>query len=90
MANTKQAKKRIRQAEKHRQQNASMRSTFRTSVKKVCAAITAGDKKLAEKSFQEAVPVLDKMAKIGIIHKNKAARHKSRLVAQVKKMSEAA
>ena len=90
MANTKQAKKRIRQAGKHRQHNASLRSTFRTSIKKVQAAITAGDKKSAEKNYHEAVPVLDKMAKIGIIHKNKAARHKSRLIAQVRKIGEAA
>lgn len=88
MANTKQAKKRIRQAEKHRTHNASMRSMFRTAIKKVYTAIATGDQKSAETSFNEAVPVLDKMAKKGIIHKNKAARHKSRLNAQVKKMGE--
>ena len=87
MANTKQAKKRVRQAEKRRQHNVSMRSSYRTAIKKVLSALNAGDSQLAEKNFHAVVPVLDKMASKGIIHKNKAARHKSRLSAQVKKLS---
>lgn len=79
MANTAQAKKRARQAEKHRQHNASMRSMFRTYVKKVIKAIDAGDKPEAEAAYKAAVPVIDSMARKGLIHKNKAARHKSRL-----------
>lgn len=79
MANTAQAKKRARQAEKHRQHNASMRSMFRTYVKKVIKAIAAGDKPEAEAAYKAAVPVIDSMARKGLIHKNKAARHKSRL-----------
>ncbi len=87
MANIKSAKKRARQAEKHRQHNASLRSMVRTYIKKVVAAVAAGDKKLAEESLKAAQPVIDRMASKGLIHKNKAARHKSRLVASVKKLS---
>lgn len=87
MANIKSAKKRARQAEKHRRHNASMRSMVRTYIKKVVNAIAAGDKKLAEDSLKEAFPVIDRMATKGLLHKNKAARHKSRLTAQIKKMS---
>lgn len=87
MANTKQAKKRVRQAEKNRQHNASMRSMLRTSIKKVVVAIAGKDQKAAEASMQEATPIIDRMAGKGIIHKNKAARHKSRLTAQIKQLS---
>lgn len=90
MANIASAKKRARQAEKHRQHNASLRSMVRTYIKKVLSAIAAGDKKLAEESFKAAVPVIDRMASKGLIHKNKAARHKSRLSAGVKKLTEGA
>lgn len=86
MANTAQAKKRARQAEKHREHNASMRSMVRTYLKKVYAAVEAGDKTLAETSYQAAVPVIDRMANKGLLHKNKAARHKSRLTAHLLKM----
>ena len=90
MANIKSAKKRARQSEKHRQHNASLRSMVRTYIKKVVAAIAAGDKKLAEESLKAAQPVIDRMADKGLIHKNKAARHKSRLTAGIKKMTEGA
>jgi small subunit ribosomal protein S20 len=56
----------------------------RTCIKKVLAAIEAGDKEAAQTAFTAAVPVLDRMATKGLIHKNKAARHKSRLNAQIK------
>jgi len=79
LANSAQAKKRARQAEQSRQLNASQRSAMRTSLKKLDAAITAGDKEQATVAFQAAVPHLDKMARKGIIHKNSAARSKSRL-----------
>jgi small subunit ribosomal protein S20 len=88
LANTKQAKKRVRQAEKHRRHNASMRSMLRTYIKKVSAAIVAGEQKAAVASLQEATPIIDRMVTKGIIHKNKAARHKSRLTAHIKKMGE--
>lgn len=90
MANIASAKKRARQAEKHRQHNASLRSMVRTYIKKVYAAIGAGDKKTAEENYKSAQPVIDRMAGKGLIHKNKAARHKSRLSAQIKKMVEGA
>lgn len=79
MANTAQARKRARQAEKRRQHNASMRSMLRTYIKKVVKAIAAGNKADAEAAYKAAVPVIDSMARKGLIHKNKAARHKSRL-----------
>lgn len=86
MANSTQARKRARQAEKHRQQNASLRSMLRTSIKKVVHAIDAGKKEDAESAYKSAVPVIDGMARKGLIHKNKAARHKSRMNAQVRAM----
>ncbi|QKT04342.1 30S ribosomal protein S20 [Ectothiorhodospiraceae bacterium 2226] len=87
MANTAQARKRVRQAERHRKLNASQRSMLRTSVKKVLKAMAAGDKTQAESAFKSAVPLLDRMAGKGLIHKNKAARHKSRLNARLRAMS---
>lgn len=79
MANSAQAKKRARQAEDNRQRNTSQRSEMRTSIKKLKAAITSGDKDLATAAFKVAVPFLDKMARKGLVHKNAAARSKSRL-----------
>lgn len=90
MANTASAKKRARQAEKHRQHNASLRSMVRTYIKKVYLAIENKDLKLASESFNLAQPVIDRMAQKGLLHKNKAARHKSRLVNHIKKLSEKA
>lgn len=87
MANTKQAKKRVKQSEEHRQRNASARSMLRTYIKKVIKAIDAGNKSDAQVAFKEAVPVIDRMATKGIIHKNKAARHKSRLSAHIKALA---
>lgn len=84
MANTAQARKRVRQAEKHRQRNASQRSMMRTMVKRVFSAIEAGDKPAAESALKDATPVLDHMARKGLIHKNKAARYKSRFSSQVR------
>ncbi|MBU3644639.1 MAG: 30S ribosomal protein S20 [Candidatus Methylopumilus sp.] len=87
MANTAQARKRARQAVKQRAHNASLRSTLRTAIKKILKAIEAGDKKAAQASFQENVSVIDRIADKNIIHKNKAARHKSRLSATIKSMA---
>lgn len=84
MANIKSAKKRAVIAEKNRKHNASRRSMMRTLVKKVLAAIHAGDKAAAEAAYAKALPVLDRFATKGLIHKNKAARHKSRIVARIK------
>ena len=87
MANSPQARKRARQGEKRRAHNASLRSLVRTVIKRVNAAIAAGDAAKAKEAYDEAVPVIDRMADKGIIHKNKAARHKSRLNDQVKALS---
>jgi small subunit ribosomal protein S20 len=86
LANIKSAKKRARQAESRRKHNASRRSMMRTYIKKVVAAIAAGDKAAAEEAYKRAVSVLDVAAGKGLIHANKAARHKSRLNAQIKAM----
>ena len=87
MANSAQAKKRARQNEKRRQHNAGLRSMVRTYIKKVDAALESGDAALAQEAYNSSVPVIDRMADKGIIHKNKAARHKSRLNAQVKALA---
>ncbi|TRX54427.1 30S ribosomal protein S20 [Thalassomonas sp. M1454] len=84
MANSKSAKKRAVQSEKRRQHNASRRSMMRTYLKKVIAAIEAGNKEEATKEFALATPILDRFASKGLIHKNKAARAKSRLNAKIK------
>jgi len=83
LANTAQAKKRARQATKNRAHNISLRSRMRTAIKKVVYAINDGNKELAQEAYKGAVPVIDTMANKGIIHKNKAARHKSRLNKQI-------
>lgn len=87
MANTPQAKKRARQNDKARKHNASLRSMVRTYLKKVVAAIQAGDLEAAKTAYAQAVPVIDRIADKGIIAKNKAARHKSRLNAQIKALA---
>jgi small subunit ribosomal protein S20 len=87
VANSPQAKKRARQNEKSRKHNAGLRSMVRTYIKKVIAAIEAGDAAQAQAALNAAVPVIDRIADKGIIHKNKAARHKSRLNAQVKALA---
>lgn len=79
MANSPQAKKRIKQAEKSRAQNASQRSSMRTAVKNVLKAIIAGDKAAAQTAYGKACSMLDRSARKGLIHKNKAARLKSRI-----------
>ena len=84
MANSAQAKKRVRQAERNRQRNAGQRSNMRTHVKRVFNAIASGDKSAAEEAYKAVTPVLDNMARKGLIHKNKAARYKSRLNTQIR------
>ena len=87
MANSAQARKRARQGEARRQHNGSLRSTARTHVKKVRRAVDAGDKDGAAAAYRAAVPVIDRMADKGILHKNQAARHKSRLNAAIKALA---
>ncbi len=84
MANSAQARKRARQAEARRQRNAGQRSMLRTYVKNVLKAIASGDAQAAQSAYQSAVPVIDKSVDKGLIHKNKAARHKSRLAHHVR------
>lgn len=86
LANSAQARKRVRQAEKHRQHNAGIRSMARTYIKKVIKAIQTGDKTQAQAAYQAAVPVIDRTARKGLIHANKAARHKSRLNQHIRNM----
>jgi small subunit ribosomal protein S20 len=84
MANTAQARKRSRQAIKLNAHNSSQRSTLRTAIKAVRKAIESGDKAAAAQVFQASVSTIDRIADKKIIHKNKAARHKSRLAAALR------
>ncbi|MCY4155045.1 MAG: 30S ribosomal protein S20, partial [Gammaproteobacteria bacterium] len=84
MANIASAKKRARQAAKRRLHNNSRRSMLRTYLRKVVESIASGDKTAATAAYQSAVPIIDRMANKGMIHKNKAARHKSRLNARIR------
>ncbi|PLC48426.1 30S ribosomal protein S20 [Pollutimonas subterranea] len=87
MANTAQARKRARQSIERNKHNASLRSMLRTSIKRVRQAIDAGDKATAAEVFQKTTSIIDRVADKNIIHKNKAARHKSRLAAAVKALA---
>jgi small subunit ribosomal protein S20 len=87
MANSAQARKRARQADKQRGHNTSLRSELRTAIKKVAKAIEVGDKAGAQTVFNESTRVVDSIADKKIIHKNKAARHKSRMSAAIKAMA---
>lgn len=87
MANTAQARKRARQAEVRRQHNTSKRSALRTAIKKVRKAIAGGDKEAAKSVFLASQSIIDSIADKKIVHKNKAARYKSRLSAAIKAMA---
>ena len=87
MANIASAKKAARQSEKRRALNASQRSQLRGAIKRVQAAIKAGDKVAARGILRDASKVIDTIADKKIVHKNKASRHKSRLSAAVKAMA---
>ncbi len=87
MANSTQAKKRARQAVKRREHNVSLRSRLRTVIKSIKKTIESGDKVAAQGAFNTSVGTIDSIADKGIIHKNKAARYKSRLSAAIKIMS---
>ncbi|GHA75067.1 30S ribosomal protein S20 [Cognatilysobacter bugurensis] len=90
MANIKSAKKRAKQAVVRNARNASQRSMLRTAVKKVLKAINENDAAGAQAAFATAQPILDRFSSRGLIHKNKAARHKSRLNARIKALQTAA
>lgn len=87
MANSKQAAKRAKQADKQRAANAGLRTQLRTAIKKVQKAIAGGDAKAAEAALKSEQSTIDAIADKRIIHKNKAARHKSRLARQVKALA---
>ncbi|MFL6592539.1 MAG: 30S ribosomal protein S20 [Luteimonas sp.] len=89
MANIKSAKKRAKQAVVRNGRNAAQRSMLRTAVKKVLKAIDANDAAGATAAFTIAQPILDRFSARGLIHKNKAARHKSRLTARIKALQAA-
>jgi small subunit ribosomal protein S20 len=87
LANTKSAEKRARQAAKRRELNVAQRSQVRSAIKKAVTAVKSGDKDQAAAALKAATPVIDAMARKGIIHRNKAARHKSRLARQAKALA---
>lgn len=87
MANSKSAEKRARQAIARRARNVTQRSQVRSSIKGVAAAVQGGDREQAAAALKEAMPVIDAMARKGIIHRNKAARHKSRLNKRIKALA---
>ena len=87
MANTKQARKRARQAVARNQHLSAQRSQYRTAIKKVRKLILAGDKTAAAEAFKQAQCVIGAMASKGVLHHNAAARHKSRLSASIKAMA---
>ena len=84
MANIRSAKKRARQAAVARVANTAQKSMYRTLIRNVIKAIDAKDKAKAEAAYKEMTPVLDRYAAKGMIHKNKAARHKSRLTERIR------
>ncbi len=86
MANSPQAKKRARQSEVSRQQNAALRSKLRTAIRNVTRVIDAGDKELGKSAYYNATRIIDASVTKGIIHKNKAARHKSQLNTRLHQM----
>jgi small subunit ribosomal protein S20 len=87
LANIASAKKRARQAIGRRLRNASQRSMLRSQIKKVVVAVQTGNREIAQKAYQDAVPVIDSMVNKGLIHKNKAARHKSRLNTRIQALA---
>jgi small subunit ribosomal protein S20 len=87
MANTKQARKRSRQARALNQHNTALRSRLRTAIKKVRKAIATGDKAAAAAELHTSTSVIDSIADKKVVHKNLAARNKSRLAAAIKAMA---
>lgn len=83
MPNHKSAEKRDRQNVKRREVNRSNRSELRTQIKKLRAALTGNDKKQSSELLQPTISLIDKAVNKGILHKNTAARHKSRLTSHV-------
>ncbi|MEY2854104.1 MAG: hypothetical protein RL030_1236 [Pseudomonadota bacterium] len=89
VANTKSAEKAARQAVKNRTRNVAARSRMRTAIRKASEAVASGDAEVARKVVRETQPVIDSMVNKGLVHRNKAARHKSRLSAKSKALAKA-
>jgi len=87
LANSKQARKRVKQNNKRHDRNKWQMTRMNTYIKKVLSTVEAGDKEKASNAFQSAVSFIDRLANKGLIHKNKAARHKSRLNLKIKAIS---
>ena len=86
MPNHKSAEKRMRQNEKRRQVNRSNRSRLRTSIKKLRAALAGGDADQIKVALPETISTIDKAVQKGVLHRNAAARHKSRLTTRVNQL----
>ena len=84
MANTKSAEKAARQSNAHRARNDALTSRLRSAIRKATVALRAGKPEEASAALADATPVIDSMVNKGIIHRNKAARHKSRLTKQLR------
>jgi small subunit ribosomal protein S20 len=87
MANIKSARKRARQAIERRDHNMSLRTAVRTAIKNVKKAIAGGDKAAAAAALEKSRSIIDRVAAKGILHRNAAARHKSRLAQAIKAMA---
>lgn len=87
MANHKSALKRIRISEKRRQRNRIVRGSTRTAIKKAKTILASKDTSGAEGAIQDAISALDRAAAKGVIHKNNAARRKSRLMRQFRRVT---
>jgi small subunit ribosomal protein S20 len=87
LANSRQAAKRARQAEKRRMNNRWQKSRMYSAIKQVLQSISEKNVDTAKSAYVEAVALIDKLSGKGIIHKNKAARHKSRLNSHIKSLA---
>lgn len=83
MPNHKSAEKRVRQTEKRNAVNTSNKSRLRTQIKKLRAALSSGDKNLSQELLTPTISTIDKAVNKGILHRNTAARYKSRLTSHV-------
>lgn len=90
MANTKSSKKDLRRSAKRRERNLATKSALKTYVKKTRQAIDTGDVPASEEALNTAMKMLDKAAQRGIIHKNQAARRKSRIAKRLAAVKAAA
>lgn len=87
MANHKSAEKRARQADRRNEANRRNRSRLRTEIKKLRSAIEAGEREEAKTLLAATVSLIDKSIQKGVLHRNAAARHKSRLTSSVNLMN---